>query len=93
MLSEEIIEDVKKGNFKIYSFAKIEDATPLLFGLSAGEMNKQGNFTKNSLFALAAKRFAELHKLTKEEKTKKAKNKKKEDPESSKTDQYINCFS
>lgn len=79
MLSEEIIEDVKKGNFKIYSFAKIEDATPLLFGLSAGEMNKQGNFTKNSLFAIAAKRFAELHKLTKEEKTKKAKNKKKKD--------------
>lgn len=77
MLSDELIEDVKQGNFKIYSFAKIEDATPLLFGLPAGEMDKKGNFPEGSLFALAAKRFSELRQLSKDKDDKKTKEKKK----------------
>jgi hypothetical protein len=77
MLSDELIEDVKQGNFKIYSFTKIEDATPLLFGLPAGEMDKNGNFPEGSLFAIAAKRFSELRKLSKEKDDKKTKEKRK----------------
>ena len=50
MLDDELIEDVKKGNFNIYSFSNIEEGVELLFGMSAGTMSKTGKYPSNSLY-------------------------------------------
>lgn len=65
MLSNELIEDVRKGNFHIYSIDTIDDAIELLFGLEAGEADKDGNYPKQSLYGLVDARIEEFAQILK----------------------------
>jgi len=64
MLDDEIIEDVKSGNFKIYSIKKVEDAVPLLFGMEAGKMDENGNYPEGTFFAKVLCSLERLYKLS-----------------------------
>jgi predicted ATP-dependent protease len=72
MLRKEIIEDIKNGLFSIYAMDKIEDATELVFGIKAGELDENGKYPKDSLFGLVVKKLNEFRK-TKNPKRKKTK--------------------
>ncbi|PKL86756.1 MAG: peptidase [Ignavibacteriae bacterium HGW-Ignavibacteriae-1] len=65
MLSKEVIEDVRKGNFHIYSIDTIDDAIQLLFGLEAGVADKDGNYPKQSLYGLVDARIEEFAQILK----------------------------
>lgn len=66
MLCEEIIEDIKKKNFRIYSISKIEDGVELLMGLPAGKLLANGSYSKNSLFSKVEERIDQLRKASKD---------------------------
>lgn len=68
MLDNDIIEDVKAGNFKIYSVKKVEDAVPLLFGMEAGELDNEGNYPENTLFSKVVCSLQRLYKLSRPQK-------------------------
>ena len=64
-LSDEIIEDVKKGNFHIYAVTTIDEGIEILTGVPAGKKNKDGKFpagTINYLVYEKLKKYAELSK-------------------------------
>jgi predicted ATP-dependent protease len=71
MLSKELIEDVRKGNFHIYSIETIDDAIELLFGLEAGVADKDGNYPKQSLYGLVDARIEEFAQILKPKPAKK----------------------
>jgi len=61
-LSDEIIEDVKSGNFHIYAISTIEQGIEILTGVPAGRKGKDGKFPEGTINYLAYKklqRFAE----------------------------------
>lgn len=60
MLSQAIIKSVEKGEFSIYSVARIEEALELLTGIPAGKKRKNGSFTPGSLYDLVDKRLESL---------------------------------
>lgn len=68
MLDKEIIEDVEKGNFKIYAVKRIEDAVPLLFNMEAGEIDDEGNYPEGTLFAKVVSSLERLYKLSRPQK-------------------------
>jgi lon-related putative ATP-dependent protease len=51
MLSDEVITAVKQKKFNIWAVSRIEDGIRLLTGVPAGQMHKDGTFTKDSIFA------------------------------------------
>jgi lon-related putative ATP-dependent protease len=62
-LSDEIIEDVKKGNFHIYSVSSIEEGIEVLTGVPAGKKDKNGHFPAGTINALVyekLKKYAEV---------------------------------
>ena len=65
MLKEEVIHAVEQGKFNIYPVRHISEALPLLTGLSAGVLRKDGSFTPNSIYYLVDKRLNELCRLAK----------------------------
>lgn len=48
-LSDEIIEDVKKGNFHVYAISSIDEGIEILTGVPAGKKNKDGKFPAGSI--------------------------------------------
>ncbi len=56
---------VKKGKFNVWAVGKIDDGIRILTGVSAGQLHKDGTFTKDSVFDKAQKRIAEFSKITK----------------------------
>lgn len=84
MLWEEVVEEVKKGNFHIYPVTKIEEVFPLLMGVEAGERNEKGQYPPDSVFHKAELRFELLRKAVKEQITKKTKKSKTKKPEAPK---------
>jgi len=67
MLSEEIQEEVRNGNFHIYSISRIEEGFDILFGMPAGDRNEKGKYPKVSVFYKVEKRLKELRKAVKDE--------------------------
>ena len=65
MLDSEVIAAVKKGKFNIWAVGKIEDGIRILTGVSAGQVHKDGTFTKDSVFAKVQQRITEFSKITK----------------------------
>ncbi|BEP28281.1 Lon protease family protein [Helicovermis profundi] len=57
MLSSEVIEAVKKGEFHIYAVTTIDEGIEILTGHKAGTLNKNGKFTKNSIHFLVDKKL------------------------------------
>ena len=82
MLCPELIQDVKKGLFHIYSFKRIEEGFDLIMGMPAGKADEKGDFPKNSVYGILSEKFDELSRAIKyydkeeeKKKTKKKKNK------------------
>jgi lon-related putative ATP-dependent protease len=50
ILREDVIEAVHNGQFHIWSVDKIEDGIRILTGIPAGQMHKDGSFTRDSIF-------------------------------------------
>ena len=64
-LSDEVIEDVKSGNFHIYAISTIDEGIEILTGVPAGKKNKEGKFPAGSINYLVhekLKNYAEISK-------------------------------
>ena len=62
-LSDNIIEDVKKGNFHIYAISSIDEGIEILTGVPAGKKNKEGKFPAGSINYLVhekLKKYADI---------------------------------
>lgn len=64
MLKEEVLEYVKKGQFKVYAIKHIDEGVELLMNIKAGEKNQKGKFPKDSLNYLVEQKLKEFSKLT-----------------------------
>lgn len=62
MLCDEVKEAVEKGMFHIYAIDHIEQGIEILTGVQAGEVNKNGNYPRGSVFYKVNKRLKELAK-------------------------------
>jgi predicted ATP-dependent protease len=66
MLSQDIVEAVRKGKFSIWAINRVEDGISLVMGKEAGIKEKNGKYPKNSVYGIIEHRLKELHKLAKE---------------------------
>ena len=62
-LSDEIIDDVKKGNFHIYAVSSINEGIEILTGVPAGEKDKNGKFPLGTVNYLASEKLKKFAKL------------------------------
>ncbi|MFA6978431.1 MAG: ATP-binding protein [Ignavibacteriaceae bacterium] len=62
MLNEEIINSVKKKEFAVYAISKIDEGIELLTGVSAGKLNKNGSYERNTVFGLVQQRLKDMYK-------------------------------
>ena len=60
MLKDNVIDEVKKGKFHIYSVNTIDEGIEILTGVKAGKKRKGGEFTRNSVNFLVNKRLREI---------------------------------
>jgi lon-related putative ATP-dependent protease len=67
MLPEEIIDAVKAGKFHIYSVHNIDEGIEILTGVKAGKLNKNGSYTRNSVYDRVNQKLQELIKPSKPE--------------------------
>lgn len=76
MMCSEVLNAVEEGNFRLWAIDKIEDGIPILMGIEAGEVDKDGNYPDNSLFGRAIKQVDLMREWAKEgdESTNKKKN-------------------
>ncbi|MFP4368968.1 MAG: Lon protease family protein [Candidatus Kapaibacterium sp.] len=71
MLDNEIIEDVKAGNFSIISIHNIDDAIKPLMNIEAGKLNNKGKYPPKSLYGRVVAKLEVFYKYAKEDKEKK----------------------
>ena len=64
MLKEEVLDYVKKGQFKIYAIKHIDEGIKLLMGMEAGKRGSNGKFYKNSLNYMVENRLIEFSDLS-----------------------------
>ena len=62
MLNEEIINSVRKKEFAVYAISKIDEGIELLTGVSAGKLNKNGSYERNTVFGLVQQRLKDMYK-------------------------------
>ncbi len=82
MLRDDIVADVKDGNFHIYSYSRIEEGASIMMGEDAGIIELNEKYREDSIFGKAQKRVDKLRDSEKEEKStnKKIKLKPKNEP-------------
>jgi lon-related putative ATP-dependent protease len=61
MLREDIIESVRKGEFRIYPIEKVEQAIEILTGVQAGKRDKKGDYPSNTVFSLVENMIKEMY--------------------------------
>ncbi len=66
MLSDRVLNAVRKGEFTIHAVAHVEEALEILTGKKPGALNTKGNYPKNSLNERVLKRLMEIAELSKE---------------------------
>jgi len=69
-LSDEVIESVKKGQFKIYAISSIDEGIEVLTGVPAGKKDKTGKFPRGTINYLVyekLKKYAEISKMQRDE--------------------------
>ncbi len=65
VLSDEIIESIKKGEFHIYAIERVEEGIPVLMNIDAG--TKEGNdYTKDSLFGKVREKLIFFSRIMRE---------------------------
>ncbi len=60
MLSEEVVEAVKKGLFHIYPVESVDEGIEVLTGVKAGEARNDGSYEPGSVHYRVSKRLAEM---------------------------------
>jgi predicted ATP-dependent protease len=65
MLKEEVVEAVKKGDFKVWSVSHIDEGIEVLTGTKAGKKLKKGGFSKDSIKEKVDKRLKEMNEKLK----------------------------
>jgi lon-related putative ATP-dependent protease len=60
MVKDEIVEEVKKGKFHLYSVKTIDEGIELLTGVKAGERRKDGTFEEGTVHDRVDKRLQEM---------------------------------
>ena len=66
MLRHDIVQTVKRRQFRIYAVATVDEAIQLLTGIPAGDPLKQGGFQKNTINARVEARLIELSDVRRE---------------------------
>jgi lon-related putative ATP-dependent protease len=64
MLKDEVIDEVEKKNFHIYSVGRVEEAIELLTGIKAGTKNSAGKWESNTVFGEVEKELNLMRKRT-----------------------------
>ncbi|MBS3741443.1 MAG: hypothetical protein KGY75_01435 [Candidatus Cloacimonetes bacterium] len=59
MMKKEILESVDNNKFHIYPVEKISQGIEILTGKKAGEINKEGQYPKDSVYGKVKKRLEE----------------------------------
>ena len=67
-LSDEIIDSVKNGLFKIYAISTIDEGIEVLTGVPAGKKDKQGKFPKGTVNYLVYEKLKKYSEVSKYEK-------------------------
>jgi len=62
-LSDEVVEAVRKRRFHIHAVSHIAEGIELLTGMPAGRRQKDGTFTKGSLFEKVDQRIRKLNRI------------------------------
>ena len=65
ILSNEVYESVKKGEFHIYPVKTIDEGIRILTGMEPGEKSRRGTFPAHTFNHLAEKKLKELSSLSK----------------------------
>jgi len=78
MLNEEVIEEIKKGNFHIWAIKNVDEGIEILTGIPAGEKQKDGSYPEGTVNYFVSTKIKELLKnyLKYQEEGKKKKQKK-----------------
>ena len=63
VLHQDVINAVDAGLFHIYTVRTVDEALELLTGLTAGERNAKGQYTKKTLNALTMQKLAAIAEL------------------------------
>jgi len=66
MLRHDVVQTVKRRQFRIFAVATVDEAIQLLTGIAAGDPLKQGGFQKNSINARVEARLIELSDVRRE---------------------------
>jgi lon-related putative ATP-dependent protease len=66
MLRHDVVQAVKRKQFRIYAVTKVDEAIQLLTGIPAGDPIKKGGFQKNSVNARVEARLIELSEIRRE---------------------------
>ena len=66
MLREDVVEEIKKGKFTVYSVKNVDEGIEILTGVKAGKRLKSGKFQKDSINSMVQARLEQLAKGLKE---------------------------
>lgn len=66
MLSDEIVEAVRNGQFTIWAISHVDEGIEILTGIKAGKRTKRGHYERNSIYGLVDRRLAALAQTAKE---------------------------
>jgi predicted ATP-dependent protease len=57
MLRKEVIDAVKRGQFRIFAVSSVEEGIEILTGRAAGKADRQGNFPRDTVYAAAQEKL------------------------------------
>jgi predicted ATP-dependent protease len=63
MLSADVIDAVRDGQFNIYAVEDIDQAIEILMGLNAGIMNSTGRYPRKSIHAMVLEKLSDFSEL------------------------------
>ena len=66
MLHKDVVAAAKKGKFAVYAVETVEQALELFTGLKAGKLNKNGSYTKGSVYQAAREELLRLRQVARE---------------------------
>lgn len=66
MLSDEVINAVEEGIFKIYAVKTIDEGIEILTGIEAGEMDEDGNYEEGTVNGLVQSKLEYYSDLSKD---------------------------
>lgn len=67
MLDEEVVTAVKEGIFHIYAVKTLEEGIEILTGVSAGSIDKQGNYQADTVFGRIQRKLCQYYSVVREE--------------------------